>query len=50
MDEEGRLVMERFVAEHARSGLVLIATNEEREWRLAERRIELAGRGLGGPA
>jgi heme exporter protein A len=50
MDEEGRAVMEAFVAEHAREGLVLIATNEEREWRLAERRIELAGRGLGDPA
>lgn len=50
MDEEGRRVMEAFVAGHAREGLVLIATNEEREWRLAERRIELAGRGLGDPA
>jgi heme exporter protein A len=50
MDEDGRGVMEAFVAEHARTGLVLIATNEEREWRLAERRIELAGRGLGDPA
>lgn len=50
MDEEGRQVMEAFVAGHARTGLVLIATNEEREWRLAERRIELAGRGLGDPA
>ncbi len=50
MDEEGRGVMEAFVAEHARTGLVLIATNEEREWRLAGRRIELAGRGLGDPA
>ncbi len=50
MDEEGRRVMEGFVAEHARSGLVLIATNEEREWRLAGRRIELVGRGLGDPA
>jgi len=50
MDEEGRGVLEAFVADHARTGLVLIATNEEREWRLAERRIELAGRGLGDPA
>jgi ABC-type multidrug transport system ATPase subunit len=50
MDEEGRQVMEAFVAEHAREGLVLIATNEAREWRLAERRIELTGSGLGDPA
>jgi heme exporter protein A len=50
MDEEGRGVLEAFVAQHAREGLVLLATNEEREWRLAERRIELAGRGLGDPA
>ncbi len=30
--------------------LVLIATNDEREWRLAGERIELRGRGLGHPA
>jgi heme exporter protein A len=51
MDEDGRRTMEAFVAEHARAGgLVLIATNEEREWRLADERIPLAGRGLGDPA
>jgi heme exporter protein A len=50
MDEEGRRTMEGFVAEHARTGLVLIATNEEREWRLAHERITLSGRGLGDPA
>ena len=32
------------------SGLVLIATNDEREGRLAGERIELRGRGLGHPA
>ena len=50
IDEAGRGVMEAFVAEHARTGLVVVATNEAREWRLAGRGIELAGRGLGGPA
>jgi heme exporter protein A len=50
MDEEGRQVMEAFVASHAREGLVIIATNEAREWTLAQRRIELTGSGLGGPA
>jgi heme exporter protein A len=50
MDEEGRRVLEAFIADHAREGLVIIATNEAREWELAERRIELTGSGLGGPA
>jgi len=51
LDDEGRRTLEAHVAAHARAGgLVLIATNEEREWRLADERIELAGRGLGDPA
>jgi heme exporter protein A len=51
LDEEGRRTLEAFIAAHARGGgLVLIATNDEREGRLADERIELAGRGLGDPA
>jgi heme exporter protein A len=50
LDEEGRQLVERIVAEQGRAGLVLIATNDEREWRLAGERIELRGRGLAGPA
>ncbi len=50
MDEEGRAMLARLVEQERRAGLVLIATNEEREWRLAEQRIELRGRGLGHPA
>jgi len=50
LDEEGKALVERVVREQARAGLVVIATNEEREWRLAAERIELRGRGLGHPA
>ena len=50
MDEEGRTMLAGVVDREGRAGLVLIATNEEKEWRLAEQRIELRGRGLGHPA
>jgi heme exporter protein A len=50
LDDEGRAAIERVIAEHARNGHVLLATNDEREWRLAGRRIPLRGRGLGDPA
>jgi heme exporter protein A len=50
LDEEGRALVERLVREQARAGLVVIATNESREWELAAQRIELRGRGLGHPA
>jgi heme exporter protein A len=50
LDEEGRALVARLVEEERQRGLVLIATNDEREWRLAEQRIELRGRGLGHPA
>ncbi len=50
LDDEGRALVDRVVDEERRSGLVVIATNEEREWRLAAERIELRGRGLGDPA
>jgi len=50
LDDEGRTTLERIVTDHGRDGLVVIATNDEREWRLAGRRIELRGRSLGRPA
>ena len=50
LDDEGRALMERVVREESAGGLVVIATNEAREWGLAERRIELRGHGLGHPA
>ncbi|MGH7731063.1 MAG: transcriptional regulator, partial [Candidatus Eiseniibacteriota bacterium] len=50
MDDEGRAMLAGLVDRERRAGLVLIATNDEREWRLAEQRIELRGRGLGHPA
>jgi heme exporter protein A len=50
LDEEGKAMVDRLVHEEALAGLVVIATNEPREWGLAEQRIELRGRGLGHPA
>ena len=50
LDDEGRARIEIWIREAARSGLVLLATNDEREWRIAERRIQLRGRDLGHPA
>jgi heme exporter protein A len=50
LDDEGRAVMERIVGEESATGLVVIATNDHREWGLAGRRIELAGHRLGHPA
>jgi len=49
LDDVGRAVTEAIVAEHRRTGLVLLATNEPRERELADSRIELRG-GLGHPA
>jgi len=50
LDEEGKAGFEDLVARERGRRLVVIATNEEREWSLAERWIELQGRGLGDPA
>ncbi len=47
LDAAGREAVETLVRMHARRGLVLIATNDEREWKLADQRIELGSRGLG---
>jgi len=49
LDAPGREVVERILDRHRSQGLVLLATNDEREWRLADRRIELRSRGLGDP-
>ena len=50
LDDAGRAVVARLVDTWAGQGLVLIATNDPQEMTLAQRRIELRGRGLGGPA
>ncbi len=50
LDDEGRAFMARMVEGRQRVGLVVMATNDEREWSLAEQRIELTQRGLGDPA
>ena len=46
LDDEGRATLAGLVEQERRAGLVLMATNDEREWRLAEQRIELRGRGV----
>jgi ABC-type multidrug transport system ATPase subunit len=50
LDDEGRLTVARLVDEQARAGLVILATNDEREMKLGAQRIELRRRGLGDPA
>jgi ABC-type multidrug transport system ATPase subunit len=50
LDEAGRAVVGRLVHTFAGHGLVLVATNDPQEMTLAQRRIELRGRGLGSPA
>jgi ABC-type multidrug transport system ATPase subunit len=50
LDEAGRERLSELIRDEARRALVVVATNEPREWNLAERRIELRGRGLGRPA
>lgn len=47
LDDDGRAMLAGLLREQGRTGLVVMATNDEREWALATRRIELAGRGLG---
>jgi heme exporter protein A len=50
LDADGHALVRSIVDEHRGAGLVVVATNEEREWRLADQRIELRGSGLGHPA
>lgn len=50
LDEAGRAVVERIVKRESSRSLVLLATNDPEEMRLATKRIELDGRGLGGPS
>ena len=50
LDDEGRATVARVVNEQAREGLVILATNDERETTLGTQRIELRRRGLGDPA
>jgi heme exporter protein A len=50
LDEEGRAAWVGLVHAERRERLIVIATNEEREWTLADESVELRGRGLGRPA
>jgi ABC-type multidrug transport system ATPase subunit len=50
LDEAGRTMLTDLVGALRADRLVMIATNEEREGALADRKVELAGRGLGDPA
>jgi heme exporter protein A len=50
LDDEGRELVARLVAAQGRAGLMVVATNDEREKNLAGQCIELAGRGVGRPA
>jgi heme exporter protein A len=47
LDLEGRDRVDRIVHEHGSAGIVVLATNDPREWELAQERIELRARGLG---
>ncbi len=50
LDVEGRKVVERIVQSESSRSLILLATNDPEEMHLATKRIELNGRGLGGPS
>lgn len=50
LDEEGRGAWVDLVQKERTRRLIVIATNEEREWTLADESVELRGRGLGRPA
>lgn len=43
LDDDGRAMLAGLVADHGREGLVVVATNDERESGWASRRIALAG-------
>ncbi|HYM82304.1 MAG TPA: ATP-binding cassette domain-containing protein, partial [Candidatus Limnocylindria bacterium] len=50
LDEASHAWLATLVRDEASRRLVVLATNDPREWTLAEQRIELRGRGLGRPA
>jgi len=50
LDESGRALLASLLSAEARTRLVVVATNDRREWDLAGERIELHGGGLGDPA
>jgi heme exporter protein A len=50
LDDDGQALVAHLIAESGRAGLVILATNDEREWRLAGQRIELRRGPLGHPA
>jgi len=50
LDNAGRSIVERLVDRRRAGGLVLLATNDEREMTLGDQRLELRGGHLGNPA
>jgi heme exporter protein A len=50
LDDAGHAIVTELVRQHGERGLVVLATNDPREVQLAERRLELVGRGLGDPS
>lgn len=50
LDDSGHAAVTALVRQQAEQGLVVLATNDPREVQLAERRLELVGRGLGDPS
>jgi heme exporter protein A len=50
LDDAGQAAVADLVRRQSERGLVVLATNEPREVQLAERRLELVGRGLGDPS
>lgn len=47
LDESGRAIVRDLLDQQRGRGLAVVATNDEREWNLADSRIELRGRRLG---
>jgi len=47
LDDSGRAIVRDLLDHHRGRGLAVLATNDEREWSLADTRIELRGRRLG---
>jgi heme exporter protein A len=47
LDDTGRALVRDLLDRHRQRGLAVMATNDEREWSLADWRIELRGRRLG---
>jgi heme exporter protein A len=50
LDDRGRSVVFEVLDDHRRHGLALVATNDEREWRRADSKVEIRARRVGDPA